>query len=48
LRRVGTSLPCTAKLNPPPPLRLAAPDDELVVEYDEDVLRSLKQREDFT
>jgi hypothetical protein len=30
------------------PLGLAAPDDELVVEYDEDVLRSLKQREDFT
>lgn len=30
------------------PLGLAAPDDELVVEYDEDVLRSLKQRDDFT
>ena len=30
------------------PLGLAAPDDELVVEYDEDVLRALKQRDDFT
>jgi hypothetical protein len=30
------------------PLGLAAPDDEPVVEYDEDVLRSLKQRDDFT
>ena len=27
---------------------LAVPDDELVVEYDEGVLRSLKQRDDFT
>ena len=30
------------------PLGIAAPDDELVVEYDNDVLRSLKQRDDFT
>jgi superfamily II DNA or RNA helicase len=30
------------------PLGLSSPEDELVVEYDEDVLRSLKQRDDFT
>ena len=30
------------------PLGLAAPDDELVVEYDDDILRSLKQRDDLT
>jgi superfamily II DNA or RNA helicase len=30
------------------PLGLAEPGDEIVVEYDEDVLRSLKERDDFT